>query len=131
MKLWTHDFIRIYLSNLLLFASLYMLLPVLPMYLVERFDTSLSIAGGILALFALSQFLLGPFYSYFIDTFRRKNVCMLSFLAVIAIVGGYSMVGTLLWVAVLRIIQGALFGVATTMGSTDFGNRYNQYLQTQ
>ncbi|RGN47581.1 MULTISPECIES: MFS transporter [unclassified Bacteroides] len=118
MKLWTHDFIRIYLSNLLLFASLYMLLPVLPMYLVERFDTSLSIAGGILALFALSQFLLGPFYSYFIDTFRRKNVCMLSFLAVIAIVGGYSMVGTLLWVAVLRIIQGALFGVATTMGST-------------
>lgn len=118
MRLWTHDFIRIYLSNLLLFASLYMLLPVLPMYLVERFDTTLAVAGGVSALFAVAIFFFGPFYSYLIDTFKRKNVCILSYLAIIAILFGYTVVGSLLWVAVLRMIQGALFGVATTMGST-------------
>lgn len=118
MKLWTHDFIRIYISNLLLFASLYMLLPVLPIYLVDRFDISLAVAGGILSLFAVSIFFFGPFYSYLIDSFKRKRVCLLSYLAVIAILGGYFVVGSLRWVVVLRLIQGAFFGIATTMGST-------------
>lgn len=118
MKLWTHDFIRIYLSNLLLFASLYMLLPVLPIYLVDRFDISLAFAGGILSLFAISIFFFGPFYSYLIDSFKRKSICLLSYLAVIAILGGYFVVGSLMWVIALRLIQGAFFGVATTMGST-------------
>ncbi len=118
MKLWTHNFIRIYISNLLLFASLYMLLPVLPIYLVERFDISLAVAGGILSLFAVSIFFFGPFYSYLIDSFKRKRVCLLSYLAVIAILGGYFVVGSLRWVVVLRLIQGAFFGIATTMGST-------------
>lgn len=118
MRLWTHDFIRMYLSNLLLFASLYMLLPILPMYLVERFNTTLTIAGGVSASFAIAIFFFGPFYSYLIDTFRRKNVCILSYLTIIAILFGYTIVGSLLWVIVLRMAQGALFGVATTMGST-------------
>lgn len=116
--LWTCSFVYAYLSNMLLFASLYMLLPILPMYMVEKFGTSLSVAGMILAVFAVSMFFAGPFYSYLIDTYKRKSVCMLSYLAVIAILGGYSVAGSLLWMAVLRMIQGVLFGITTTMGST-------------
>lgn len=116
--LWTPGFIYAYLGNLLLFASLYMLLPVLPMYMAVKFGTSLSVAGMILALFAVSMFFTGPFYSYLIDTYKRKSVCLLSYLAVIAILGGYSIAGSLAWMAVLRMIQGALFGITTTMEST-------------
>ena len=118
MKLWTRDFIRMYLSNLLLFASLYMLLPILPMYIVDKFGTSLSVAGLILSLFAVSLVLVGPFYSYLIDAYKRKNVCMLSFLLVIAILCGYTLVGSLLWMVVLRMVQGGLFGITTSMSST-------------
>lgn len=118
MKLWTHDFIRVYMSNLLLYTSLYMLLPVLPMYLVDRFGITLSEAGGISALFAIGLFISGPFYSYLIDSFRRKTICLLAYLAVIAILLGYTVIGSLIWVAILRIMQGSLFGIATTMGST-------------
>lgn len=118
MRLWTHDFIRMYLSNFLLFASLYMLLPILPMYIVDKFGTSLTTAGLILALFAVSLFLVGPFYSYLIDAYKRKNVCMWAYLFVIAILGGYTLVGSLLWMAVLRMVQGGLFGIATSMSST-------------
>lgn len=116
--LWTSGFIYAYLGNMLLFASLYMLLPVLPMYMTVKFGTSLSVAGMILALFAVSMFFTGPFYSYLIDAYKRKSVCLLSYLAVIAILGGYSIVGSLAWIAVLRMIQGALFGITTTMEST-------------
>ena len=118
MRLWTHDFTRVYMSNLLLYASLYMLLPVLPIYLVEHFNLSLSMAGVASALFAVGLFIFGPFYSYLIDNFHRKTVCMLSYLVVIAILFGYTIISSLLWLIVLRIAQGALFGVATTMGST-------------
>lgn len=116
--LWTPSFIYAYLSNMLLFASLYMLLPILPMYMAAKFGTSLSTAGMILALFAVSMFFVGPFYSYLIDAYKRKSVCILAHLAVITILGGYSIAGSLLWMAVLRMIQGALFGVTTTMSST-------------
>lgn len=117
-KVWTHDFIRIYISNLLLFTSLYMLLPVLPIYIVGKFSTSLSTAGLILSLFALPLFFVGPFYSYLIDTYKRKTVCLLSYLFVIAILGGYFIVGSLIWMAVLRMMQGVLFGITTSMSST-------------
>ena len=43
---------------------------------------------------------------------------MFSFLTVIAIVGGYSLIGCLFWMAILRIIQGALFGITTATSST-------------
>jgi Arabinose efflux permease len=96
-----------------------MFLPILPMYLVDKFpSTTLGQAGIVLALFAGAMFLVGPFYSYIIDSYKRKNVCMFSFLAVIAIVAGYSVIGSLMWMAVLRIIQGALFGITTATSST-------------
>jgi len=118
-KLWTTNFVWAYISNFLLFVSLYMFLPILPMYLVDKFpSTTLGQAGIVLALFAGAMFLVGPFYSYIIDSYKRKNVCMFSFLAVIAIVAGYSVIGSLMWMAVLRIIQGALFGITTATSST-------------
>jgi len=89
------------------------------MYLVEKFPgTTIGQAGLVLALFAGAMFIVGPFYSYIIDTYRRKNVCMFSFLAVISIVAGYSVIGSILWIAVLRIIQGSLFGITTATSST-------------
>ena len=118
-KLWTSNFVWAYISNFLLFVSLYMFLPILPMYMVAKFpSTTLGEAGIVMALFAGAMFLIGPFYSYIIDTYKRKDVCMFSFLTVIAIVGGYSLIGCLFWMAVLRIIQGALFGITTATSST-------------
>ncbi len=118
-KLWTTNFVWAYISNFLLFVSLYMFLPILPMYMVAKFpSTTLGEAGIVLALFAGAMFLVGPFYSYIIDTYKRKDVCMFSFLTVIAIVGGYSLIGCLFWMAILRIIQGALFGITTATSST-------------
>jgi MFS family permease len=118
-KLWTANFKWAYVSNFLLFVSLYMFLPILPMYLAGRFPgITIGEAGLVLALFAGAMFIIGPFYSYIIDTYKRKDVCMFSFLAVIAIAGGYSVIGSVLWLAVLRVFQGALFGITTATSST-------------
>ena len=39
-KLWTSNFVWAYISNFLLFVSLYMFLPILPMYMVAKFPST-------------------------------------------------------------------------------------------
>lgn len=117
-RLWTRNFVQAYVSNFLLYTALYMLLPVLPFYISGKFGVSLTVSGLIMGVFALSMFFFGPFYSYLIDAFKRKRICMLSVLAVTAVFGGYISSGTLLWITILRIMQGSFFGVASTLGTT-------------
>lgn len=118
-RLWTPAFVKICAGNLLFFASLYMLLPLFPLYLTEKFGVSSLTAGWVIALFAVSLFIPGPFFNYLVDAYRRKNICVMSLLAVVALVAGYPMVGTILWVAVLRLLQGMFSGLAMmSLGST-------------
>lgn len=118
-KLWTNDFIKMCIGNFLLFVSLYMLLPLFPAFLVEKFGISFFTAGWILALFAVSLFILGPFYNYLVDTYKRMSVYLLSALAVVAILGGYPLVTGIIWIIVLRILQGMFSGLTVmTIGST-------------
>jgi len=118
LRLWTRNFVQAYISNFLLYTALYMLLPVLPFYITGKYGISLTFSGLIMGLFAVSMFFFGPFYSYLIDVYKRKSVCMLSLLAVTSVFGGYIISGTLLWIIFLRIMQGAFFGVASALGST-------------
>lgn len=118
-KLWTPAFIKMCAGNMLLFASLYMLLPLFPLYLTEKFGVSFLTAGWVIGLFAISLFIFGPFFNYLVDTYRRKSICLMSLLAITAIVAGYPMVGALLWIVLLRIIQGVFAGLAMmSLGST-------------
>ena len=41
-RLWTQSFISACTSNFLLFFAFYLLLPILPLYLIEEFHTSKS-----------------------------------------------------------------------------------------
>lgn len=119
LKLWTHDFINLYISNFLLYTCLYMLLPVLPIHWADEYGISFLLAGLILSSFGLSIFLFGPLYSYLIDAYKRKYICVWSFLAIIAITVSYAYVNTLTGIIFLRIFQGTLFGVTLmALGST-------------
>ncbi|MCC8199683.1 MAG: hypothetical protein LIP06_14260 [Tannerellaceae bacterium] len=56
--LWTKDYILVFLSNLLLFGSFYMLLPILPFYLVNEMHTTQSVAGVVIALYTISALVI-------------------------------------------------------------------------
>lgn len=118
-KLWTRDMIVLSLSNFLLYASLYIMLPVLPLWIVQHWYCSYAEAGGAVAVFGLAMFLPGPFNSYLIDTFKRKSVCMMALAIFAAVSLLYPYVATIGLVALLRMMQGVLFSVVTmTTGST-------------
>lgn len=117
-KLWTLHFVRICLANLLLFVSLYMLYPVLPVVMAGRLGVPISQTGIIYVLFALAMLLIGPFHNYLIDVYKRKYVCILSLGVMIAATAGLSLVRDMTQLLLLCVVQGISFGLTTTAGIT-------------
>ena len=88
VKLWTVHFMRICVANLLLFISLYVLFPVLPIEMSERLGLPVTETGVIFLFFTLGMFLIGPFHAYLVDAYKRKYVCMFAAaLMVVATIG--------------------------------------------
>jgi len=116
--LWTKDFILIFISNLLLFFSFYMLVPVLPFYLLESLGTSESIAGIILSLYTIAALVIRPFSGFLVDTFSRKPLYLICYGLFCCVFAGYVVAVTLLLFIVLRILHGFAFGISTVSGST-------------
>ena len=72
-----------------------------------------------IAIFGASLFLLGAFNNYLVDTFKRKNVCTRSLLLLALLGLLYPYAGEWGMIFLLRVLQGALFGVVLmAMGST-------------
>ena len=72
-KLWTLHFMRICLANLLLFISLYLLYPVLPVVMASRLGVPVSQTGGIYILFTLAMF-FGSAFSTFVYCWLGSNL---------------------------------------------------------
>lgn len=118
-KLWTGNMIGLSLSNFLLYASLYVMLPVLPSWIVQHWYCSYAEAGAVVAAFGLGLFVSGPFNSYLIDTFKRKSVCIVAMLLFISSNLLYLYLSAVWQIVLVRFIQGGLFSVITmTTGST-------------
>jgi predicted MFS family arabinose efflux permease len=116
--LWTKDFILVFVSNLLLFFSFYLLIPVLPFYLMGELGTSGSLAGIVLSLYTISALLIRPFSGFMVDMFSRKPLYLICYGCFCAVFAGYVVASTLLLFIVLRVLHGFSFGVSTVSGST-------------
>lgn len=116
--LWTKDFILAFASNLLMFFSFYMLIPVLPVYLTQQLGTTNSVAGIALSLYTVAALAIRPFSGFMVDTFARKPFYLLCYGLFCMIFAGYVVGTTLTLFIILRIAHGAAFGVATVSGST-------------
>ena len=117
-KLWTSDFVRICVANLLLFASLYALFPVLPWELSGRLGIPLEQTGILFLFLSLGMVLVGPFHAYLVDVYKRKYIFLLSFILMIVVTLGYAFVKDIVQLALLGTVQGVAFGMATTAGIT-------------
>lgn len=118
LPLWTKDFILVFLSNLLLFFSFYMLIPVLPFYLTDNLGTNNSVAGIVLSLYTISALLIRPFSGFMVDMFARKPLYLICYGFFCIIFAGYVVAITLTLFIILRILHGFAFGISTVSGNT-------------
>ena len=119
IKLWHRDFWLMAISSLLLTMSIYILIPILPLWMMDEQHFSPVEVGRSMGVFGLGLYLMGALCSWLVQRYRRNVVCMWSMVALIVNIA-------LLWyidamhkeLAVFSIIMlhrfllGATFGLA-------------------
>ena len=117
-RLWNRNYCRVMAANFALFFAFYLLTPLLPLYLVERFDATKDVVGLVLSGYTLTALLARPFSGYLVDSFPRKRVLMVCFFLFFLFFGGYLGASSLLLFTIVRTLHGAPFGALTVANST-------------
>lgn len=116
-KLWTRDFVLIFLSNLSVFMGFQMIFPTLPLY-VEYLGGDETMVGLVIGIFTVSAVLIRPFSGMALDVYGRKIVFMLGLLVFLLSVLAYNWAPTVLALLLIRFIHGFGWGAANTAGGT-------------
>ena len=96
----------------------YLLLPILPLYLIDTFRSSKSEVGLILSCYTVAALAVRPFSGFLADKFNRKPVYLLAYGLFIAVFISYPLVETVLLFTLMRVFHGLTFGMVTTAGNT-------------
>lgn len=117
-RLWNGRYMRVMLSNFLLFFAFYLLMPLLPLYLDAQFEADKDTIGLVLSGYVVAALLIRPFSGFMIDCFNRKRVWVICFFVFFIAFAGYIGASTLLMFAIVRTLHGIPFGAATVANST-------------
>ena len=117
-KLWSANYFKVMFANFTLSFAFYLLAPLLPLYLSERFGAGKDLIGLVLSGYAVTALLVRPFSGYLADSFPRKKVLLISFFLYAIFFGGYLMAGSILAFAIVRTLHGGPFGAASVANST-------------
>lgn len=117
-RLWTADFLLAFASNMLMYFSFYMLVPVLPFFVIEELGTSESVAGVVLSIYTIATLCVRPFSGYMVDTFARKPLYLICYTIFTLIFAGYLISFTLTIFIIMRIVHGLSFGTNTVVSNT-------------
>lgn len=117
-RLVTPGYCLILAANFLLYFAFYLILPILPFYLTEVFQTGNAAVGIILSCYTLASLCIRPFCGYLLDTLSRKPLYLIAYFIFVAIFAGYILAGVLTLFIMLRIAHGLAFGMVTVAGNT-------------
>lgn len=116
--LWTKNYILAFLSNMLMFLSFYMLIPILPFYLMKDMGLDESSTGVVLALYTIAALLIRTVSGFLVDKFSRKPLYLLSYAVFAVIFAGYAFTTIITIFIILRVLHGVGFGLSTVSSST-------------
>ena len=72
-KLWNSNYIKVMISNFMLFFAFYLLTPLLPIYLDEQFKADKDTIGLVLSGYVVATFLVRPFSGFIVPRPARKR----------------------------------------------------------
>lgn len=116
-KLWTKSYISLGIANFLMFVSLQMLIPTLPVY-VKQMGADNLIVGLTVSFFAASALIARPFAGQALDFVGRKKVLLIGLLFLITASFGYFWITTVFLLLMLRVVHGLSWGFTTTSFGT-------------
>ena len=116
---WQRGFWLLAIANFLVAMSVYVLVPVMPLWLINGEGFSAGDAGLAMGAFGVGMFAFGGFCSYLVQRYRRNRICMDAILLMVICI---TLLQSFLqhdfgvverwWIFAQRILFGAVFGVA-------------------
>ncbi len=119
IKLWHKDFWLLVIADLLLTMSVYVLIPIMPLWLMDTENFTPVETGLSMGAYAVGLYLFGAQCSWLVQRYRRNVVCMWSIIlvglsvALLWYIDGLRSEFVEFWVILLqRLLMGAAFGLA-------------------
>ncbi|WP_077624614.1 MFS transporter [Sediminibacillus massiliensis] len=116
-KIWTKDFILICMANFFIFLGFQMTLPTIPLFVQELGGTD-ELIGWITGIFTFSALALRPYAGHALESKGRQFVYMLGLSLFVLSVGSYAIITSILFLFIMRIVQGVGWGFSTTATGT-------------
>lgn len=113
-KLWTKDFVIIFLTNFFTHVVFYLLMVMIAVYTATKFNTSQSVAGLATGIFVLSSLIARIFAGTYLDRFGRKRMLIVSLIIFLIVMILHLFVNDLSLLLIIRFIHGAMHGCITT-----------------
>lgn len=117
-KLWSGDYLKVWIANFLMYFAFYLVTPLLPLYLRDVFFADNATIGVVLSGYTITALAIRLFSGYIVDRFPRKKVLLLCYASFVLLFFGYYFTGSLLFFAVIRTLHGGPFGITTVSSNT-------------
>ena len=140
ISLWHADFWILAITNLLITMSVYMLIPILPVWMLGSAGLSQQAVGIVMGVYGIGLFLLGGFCNWLVQRYRRNRVCLWAIALVFLALLGCWLVERELhqsWLRYrvllfLRLVLGAGFGlVQMILSSTLIIDKSESFQRTE
>ncbi len=112
-SVWTGDFFLLCLANSSLFLSLLLLLPTLPLYLLQIGGTRRDV-GYVMGAYTLGAMLMRSVAGWSLDRYGRKKIIILGLMMMFAVTVLYRLADGVPSITVVRAFHGLTFGLAGT-----------------
>jgi MFS family permease len=120
-KIWNKKFILLFITNLLMMATFYAAVPIIPVYCQENGITGSKI-GIVLTAMSVTTVLFRPFAGYILDNFNRYYVYLL-FLALFSLSFlGFAMISVFGLLVLIRLYMGVVYSVCGSATMTLAGD---------
>ncbi|EKN71046.1 major facilitator superfamily protein [Neobacillus bataviensis LMG 21833] len=116
-RIWTKDFVLICLANFFIFLGFQMTLPTIPLF-VEDLGGNEQLIGFVVGIFTFSALLLRPIAGSSLETKGRGFVYLIGLTVFVLSVGSFGFLTSMVFLFVMRVVQGAGWGFSTTASGT-------------
>ena len=116
-QIWNKTFFLILTVSFLMFLSMYMLLPTLPLY-AQTLGGNETVAGTIVGLFTLSAVLVRPWFGNLLDKKGRKAILIIGVSIFLISALAYNLAFSIITLLSLRVVHGIGWGASTTATGT-------------
>ncbi|WP_031308277.1 MFS transporter, partial [Mesobacillus boroniphilus] len=116
-KIWSRDFLFIFLANFFIFLGFQMTLPTIPLF-VEQLGGNDQLIGFVVGIFTFSALLVRPFAGRMLETRGRGFVYLIGLVIFVLSVGSFGFAVSIAFLFLMRIVQGVGWGFSTTASGT-------------